>query len=783
MNLTLETDIKTSILESHDFTELIDITILDKLINSTLLQTVSWSAGSTTYDNEKQQLLMLKKLVKSNKIKVSYRRPKYGLGRVYPSKSLSLCSLRREIRHTLAFDKYVDIDIVNCHPEILKQVCDQNKIKTRYLKQYVENRESILEQTQVHYNCSRDDAKRLYIILAYYGAINTWKKTDKEPFDFILDYQNELKVIGSKIIEANPQLMAIVKKEQKKNATGSAVSIFLQEKERKILECIYEYLVSKKIVVNNDCVLCFDGIMIQKNKYYSSLLEELSNVVLDTLGFKLKFTEKELTEHYLDDLSDEIDKDSFDYKKLEFEKNHCKIINKSVYIKQTDDDNIFLSKKMLKEAYEHITCGENSFGIPKLFINQWTTANDSIRNYDNFDLYPYPLVCPDRVYNLWTPFEAEKIETYTPNVEALNMFLNHIKILCNNEQVVADYFIKWVGQMIQYPAVKTICPTMISNEGAGKGTLNKLIQKMLGSKKCMETTNPSRDVWGQYNHSMTSVFFVNINELSKKDTLEAEGKIKALITDGNLWVNPKGVNQFEINSYHRFFITTNKLEPIATSSGDRRNLIIRSSDELCPKTKKNIEYFNKLREYLEDKNVIATCYHYFKSIPNLDKFNDIPIPKTEYQENLKQLELSPPEQFIRELVINESRETIEIKSKDIYNKFSAWCGENNVDYDITPLKLSVRLSNLNIKGIEKKHTREGNATLLNIKKVKEHFKIDLDLFVDEEPAASPQPATSPLARLQPEDEKPAASPVEIFQKSKVKKSSKSNSCLLDLRDE
>ena len=766
MELILNSDIKTSILESHDFTELIEVSILDKLINSTLLQTVEWSAGSMKFENEKQQLLMLKKQVRNNKLKVVYKRPKYQLGRVYPAKSLSLCSLRREIRHTLAHDKYTDIDINNCHPEILKQVCDHNKIKTRYLKQYVDNREAILEQTQAHYNCTRDDAKRLYIILAYYGAIDTWKKTDKEPFDFVLDYQNELKVIGTKIIEANPALMKTVAKEQKKNATGSAVSIFLQEKERIILECIYEFLVSKQIVTNNDCVLCFDGIMIQKSKYYTSLLDEIAKVIVEKTGFKLKLTEKEMNDHYLDDLSDEMDKDSFEYKKVEFEKNHCKIINKSIYIKQTEDDNIFLSKKTITDAYEHITCPNPIDGKIRLFINLWTTGNDKIRCYDNFDIYPYPLVCPETTYNLWLPFEAEKIETYTPNPEALNVILNHIKILCNNEEAVSDYFIKWIGQMIQYPAIKTICPTMISNEGAGKGTLNKLIQKMLGAKKCMETTNPGRDVWGQFNSCMTNAFFVNLNELSKKDTLESEGKIKALITDGNLWVNPKGVNQFEINSYHRFFITTNKLEPIATSSGDRRNLIIRSSDELCPKTKKNTDYFKKLHQYLDDKNVIATCYNYFKNIPNLDKFNEIPIPKTEYQENLKQLELSPPEQFIRELVINETKESIEIKSKDIYTKFSSWCNENNIDYDITPLKLSVRLSNLNIKGLEKKHTRDGNATVLIVKKVKEHFKINPDEFIDDEP--------------EPEEEKP----LEIVHKVKaVKKSSKVNTCQLDLMDD
>lgn len=767
MEITLPIEPKQSILESNDFTELIDISILNKLINSSLLQTVEWSAGSMKFENEKHQLLQLKKQIKNNKLKVSYKRPKYQLGRVYPTKSLSLCSVRREIRHTLAHGKYIDIDIANCHPEILKQICDHNKIKTRYLKQYVENREALLEQTQNYYDCSRDDAKRLFIILAYYGAIDTWKRTDKEPFDFILDYQNELKIIGSKIIEANPSLIKTVSKLQKKNETGSAVSIFLQEKERLILECIYNYLVSKQIIVDNDCVLCFDGIMIQKNKYYPNLLEELSKVIEDTLGFKLKLTEKELNEHYLDQLNDEVDKDSFDYKKTEFEKNHCKIINKSVYIKQTEDDNIFLSKKDLKNAYEHITCTIPDDDNSKLFINLWTTGNDKIRCYDNFGIYPPPLVCPDNIYNLWMPFEAEKIVNYTPNKEALDMILNHIKILCNNEVEVADYFIKWIGQMIQYPAVKTICPTLISEEGAGKGTLNKLIQKMLGQKKCLESTNPSRDVWGNYNYCMTNSFFVTLNELSKKDTQDAEGKIKALITDGNLWVNPKGVNQFEINSYHRFFITTNKLEPISTSSGDRRNLIIRSSDELCAKTEKNIAYFNKLRQYLDDDNVIATCYNYFKSIPNLDKFNEIPIPKTEYQENLKQLSLSPPEQFIRELVIHETGETVEIKSKDIYNKFCNWCSENNVEYDITPLKLSVRLSNLNIKGVDKKHTREGNSTVLNIKKIKQHFKIDPDEFIDDEPEPVPE----------------VEIPIEVIQKPKTKKASKVNTCLLDLRDE
>lgn len=735
MDLKIEINTSASILETNEFYEQMDVSILNKLINSPLLLTTfNNPLCGNVYENEKHQLETLRKLIKNGKLKVSYKKPKYGLGRVYPLKSLSFCSLRREIRQTLAFGTYVDIDIANCHPEILNQMCIRNNIKTRYLQQYVNNRDAILEQTQSHYNCSRDEAKRLYIILVYYGSLNAWKITDKEPFDFILDFQNELKVIGTKIIEMNPDIIKIVKKENKKNEMGSAVSIVLQEKERKILECMYNYLVSKKVIIKNDCALCYDGIMILKDKYYLGILDELSNVVCEKLQFKLKFTEKEMSQHYLNELSDEVDKDSFEYKSIEFEKTHCKIINKSIYIKHVEDDNIFLSKRMLKEAYEHITCGETKTGTPRLFIDQWTTANDKIRCFDTTDIYPHPLKCPENVYNLWIPFEAESIKMSSHNNEALLFILHHIYILCNNDGDVAEYFIKWIGQMIQFPAVKTICPTMISNEGAGKGSLMKLFKKMLGSKRCMETTNPGRDVWGQYNYCMTNVFLVNLNELSKKDTLDSEGKIKALITDGNLWVNPKGVNQFEIKSYHRFFITTNKLEPISTSTGDRRNLIIRSSDELCEKNESNINYFKKLHKYLDDPNVIANCYDYFSKIENLDKFNDIPIPKTEYQENLKQLELSPPEQYIKSLVLNENKESISFDGNNLYKNFSAWCVDNNIEYDITPLKLAVRLSNLNIKGCTKKKTRINNLTVLDVKEVRKHFKIDQFIDEDEEPS-------------------------------------------------
>lgn len=713
-----------SIFENIELVETIDVSILDKLIQSDLLQITSWKAGSMTFENEKQQLQLLRKNIKNNKLKVVYKKAKYGYGRIYPQKSLSLCSLRRQIRHTLSFHQYIDIDVMNCHPELLLQICEHNNIKTKYLKQYVKNRNEILTEVQIEYKCDRDKAKLLFIILAYYGSFDTWISDNniekKEPSDFIQDYINELQWIGLKIVKANPELLKAVKDAEKKNEKASVVSIFLQEKERQVLEVVYEYLKSKGIIVNKECVLCFDGIMILKSKYNSDLLEELSQDVLTRLGFKLKFTEKEMNEHYLNQLP--IDSlDPFEIQVKEFELTHCKIINKSIYIKQTEAGIITFSKGKLKDSYEHLTCGEDKNGKPKLFIDKWTTGNKNIRSYDDMNTYPHPLKCPDNMFNLWTPFQCEQYnDSYEPNKEGLDIILNHIKILCGNEEIVSDYFIKWIGQMIQYPATKTICPTLISKEGAGKGTLIKLMIKLLGKKKVLETTTPSRDVWGEFNAQMINSFFVNLNEISKKDTVDSQGQIKGLITDTSLTINPKGKERFEMNSYHRFIITTNKDDPIATSQNDRRNLIIRSSDELIG----NKEYFDHMNDVLlEDINVIRTCYDYFKNIPDLDKFHKIPLPKTSYQENLRQLDLSPPEQFLIDYCSN-NEGFIEVENTDFFNQFLKFIELNKIEYNTNRLKFGVKIANLRIDGIEKgRHTKNGDYRNIDIDKVKKHFRI------------------------------------------------------------
>jgi len=78
------------------------------------------------------------------------------------------------IRNTACANWLVDIDMVNAHPNILLQICQEKDIECEYLEEYVNNREDILKNIMKTYNVNREDAKTLVIIIMYGGDIKSW---------------------------------------------------------------------------------------------------------------------------------------------------------------------------------------------------------------------------------------------------------------------------------------------------------------------------------------------------------------------------------------------------------------------------------------------------------------------------------------------------------------------------------------------------------------------------------------------------------------------------------
>jgi len=782
---------RISSLDGSIFVENVDINLLNALINSNHLKdkfdtsNYTQKLASQLYTNEKHQLISYlnnydKKL---NAIKVQYKKPRHKYGRVFPVKSLGLTCLSKKIRNTLIKGKYIDFDIKNAQPEIIYNICKSNNLIDNFphIEGYVLRREDILQEVTYRYQVTRDDAKKLFIRLAFFGTFYGWLEelgldTKIQPTLFINGFKEELNKIANIIRQHNPILYETCRKQKeakgKTNIIGSMFSLYLQDYEENIMDVATNWISNNTKIMDyqnsiyKENIYEFDGFKLNEEKVYyygghELIITNLENIILKVTGFKLqievkpieKFFEIEYTRYIYPEeiqekekekekdytLTDEETERLFENFVIDFEKTHCKIINKAFFMKTTRDEFIPLSHSQLMTGYSHEYYLEKVYddkGIligtkKKKFLTAWLSHEYNIKKFEDVKIYPNNSLCPSDIFNLWKPFAMELLtDKYEPNIKGRDILLNHIKVLCNYDEVVYNYLIAWIAQMIQYPEVKSICPVLISKQGAGKSTFLQLMSKMLGSSKYFETTSPSRDVWGQFNGRMASAFLVNLNELSKKDTIDVEGYIKGLITDSTIFINNKGVNGFEIPSYHRFIITTNKDDGgIRTSDDDRRNVIIRSSDDKIG----DKEYFNKMYELLEDINVIRTCYDYFKNIEGMKDFGKISLPVTEYQKNLKELSRSPEESWLIDFTTeNDDKEEVENLGVETYNEFKNWCVNNGLEnYNTTCLKLGVKLTNMNINGISKgKHTNKGYTKIFNIKKLKKHFGIGvLDILI------------------------------------------------------
>jgi hypothetical protein len=658
------------------------------------------------------------------------RTPNEVGGRLYCGNSVQ--GLGKRIRGFLCKD-WTDIDMKNAHPTIAKFLCKKHGIDTPFLNYYIENRDSICNRFGIN-------GKKMFLC-----ALNDEKLNKKIKDDFFRNFDKECKKIQI-TINSLPEYKHIVDStplDKIHNWNGSAFNRIMCVYENKILQEVITVLNSKQIEIG---ALMFDGLMIypfydQDNckfiDYYKCdwLLRQIETHVNSKFeGLDMEFAYKEhnneivMPENYQEELEENENDDGYEKVKIEFEKTHAKIIDKAVFIKEKNDGEIvIMTRTKIKDAYEHMKYTDYSGDKPKSkqFLIAWL-FDENIRQYIDFGVYPPPLVTPKGIYNLWQPFAISKYtDDYEKDEEGLNIFKNHIKILCGNDDNVQDYIIKWIAQMFQYPAIKTIAPTFISDQGGGKGSLLDLLALLMGRKKILETTTPSREVWGQFNTLMSGSFLVNLNEMCKKEAQDAEGQIKGLITDSNLTINKKNQDPYVIQSYHRFILTTNKNDPINTKKGDRRNLIIESSSEKAEKTSENIEYFENLRDTFAKLATQRTIYDYLMSITDMDKFYKIPMPKTEYQNDMKDQNRDLHDRFVEHLIIeNQNENELKLYGEEQYQLFKSWLYKNGFNYDTSSVKMSLGIKRLKINGIETGvRAKNGCKTIYNIELLKKHYKI------------------------------------------------------------
>jgi phage/plasmid-associated DNA primase len=326
-------------------------------------------------------------------ITVKYKQSKYG--RFYACGSLSLQSLSRVIRHTIANEFYYDVDVVNAHPIFLSHLCKKNGFKCPNLNKYIKNRDECLEDIKINgISIDREKAKKIYLALTNGGKkdYNEVYNKLKNPPLFLKEYKKEMEEIHDFFAKKYKKKYEKATAERKKkgkdwNHKASFTNKLLCDFENNVLMNIYEFFKCPKT-----CVLCFDGLMILKSDFSNdeennNLLKECENFIFKKLKININLKFKEMNEGLQININEEEKKDikvSFIDSESESEYSNTEEDYETDY----ENENTFIIQEKKEEKEEKEEEQEEQEQEEKQNLNMFNIDIKPVKKNINIDIKP-----------------------------------------------------------------------------------------------------------------------------------------------------------------------------------------------------------------------------------------------------------------------------------------------------------------------------------------------------------------------------------------------------------
>ena len=648
-----------------------------------------------------------KLLAKSTKgcVRVDYHQSGgRNFGRFFANGGTSLQTICKEIRHTISSEFYTDLDMVNAHPVILKSMCEKNSIECSKLNEYINKREDKLNELIEQCDISRDDAKDVFLSLINGGCA---KYEDlKDPPKFLRRFKNEVSNIIEEICDIYPTEYEISKQSHPNNPKGSTVNKIMCNYENEIIQCVLEFYRSKKIIDNN-CVLCFDGIMIPKHEKIEEYIDDCEIYIFKhtqipaklkikemSMGFKLPIDIGEYDEYIPFDGSDEFCWLEFDQK---WRGHQFKSLEDVIFSVRSDINRVFCKIEqgngfMVKKT----DCGDNIIDIidmksnfTDLYFNVLEKGKVKELSFKKFiqlfgnDLNRFraidfaPNSTDPKLFNLWTGYKA-KIVSIEGGILKILPILTHIReVYCNNCEVSYEYFLDLLYYMIKYPERPLGIATFIYShrQGSGKNIILDFLQKYVFGDNVSYYTTGLDTILEKHNSALKNKKFVVVDELasSSDNWVGSFDRLKSMMTGNSLVINPKGINQYSIKNVLSWFLVSNHDDCIRIEQSDRRYFCLSVNEKYIG----NIEYFKKL-----GKSFNQDCGNEFYTyIINRGDNRDVNIsipPMNEFKKSIISRGFSTSLRYLFSIDCSEfdENESLTVRACDLFERYTWWCSHN-----------------------------------------------------------------------------------------------------------
>ncbi len=198
---------------------------------------------------------------------------------------------------------------------------------------------------------------------------------------------------------------------------------------------------------------------------------------------------------------------------------------------------------------------------------------------------------PD-IFNLWNGFNISKevADGYDPKLA--QPILDHIKELwCKGNEEHYNYVLNLFSHYIQKPHIKTgVLLALKSKQGGGKGIILEKLGQIIGDDHYCQNSN-AKFLFGDFNGQLEGKILINLDEAFWGGDKALEGVVKNKITERRQTINKKNKENYVIDDYANYIITTNNDWFAGTSEDDRRHYCLELHNKISGRmNKKTKEY-------------------------------------------------------------------------------------------------------------------------------------------------------------------------------------------------
>lgn len=264
---------------------------------------------------------------------------------------------------------------------------------------------------------------------------------------------------------------------------------------------------------------------------------------------------------------------------------------------------------------------QNRYSNQKLFVGDhvqrlghaWLN-HPARRQYEGIVFEPGG--APNTFFNLWQGFPI------SPREGSCQLYLDHIRDnIAGADETLSDYILNFMADAIQNPATRPgVALVLRGEQGVGKGMFAKHFGALF-DPHYVQVSN-SRHLLGNFNAVLQDKLVVFADEAFWAGDKQAEGVLKALVTEDMNIIEQKGKDAFTVKNYIRLIVASNSEWVVPAGPSERRFCVIDAQSTRI----QDHGYFQAIEEEMRGGGLEALMY--FLLHRDLSSVNLRILPKT-----------------------------------------------------------------------------------------------------------------------------------------------------------